>query len=218
MAERMEDISEVAIEWLIRLRDGSAEDWERFVEWLEADPMHSHAFDESIAADWLADGLPRSAPRPLQRPSEAPAPRRIGRRAFLGWGVAGVAAASLGYWSLRPDRQLYSIQTGPGELRSINLADGSRIELNGATRVELDRKDSRFAQLTDGEAFFQVAHNPAHPFRVAAGDAQVEVIGTAFNVVRTSGTIEVAVAEGAVRFDSARKRVRLECRHGASQC
>jgi transmembrane sensor len=61
----------------------------------------------------------------------------------------------------------------------------------------------------DGEAFFQVAHNPAHPFRVAAGDAQVEVIGTAFDVVRTPSTIEVAVAEGAVLVDAAPKRVRL---------
>jgi transmembrane sensor len=209
MAERTEDISEIAIEWLIKLRDGTGEDWERFVEWLEADPAHSQAFDEAMAADGLADGLPRSVPRPLHRPSEAPAPSRPARRAFLGWGAAGVLVASLGYWSLRPDRQLYAIETAPGEQRSINLADGSRVDLNGGTRLDLDRNNARFAQLAKGEAFFKIARNPAHPFRVDAGNAEVRVLGTAFNVVRTTSTIEVAVAEGAILFDGAQERVRV---------
>ena len=211
MAEGTDDIREVAIEWLIRLRGGTAEDWKLFVEWLEADPMHAEAFDEVAAADALIDGLPRRLPRTIQKPNEAPqAARLVRRRTVLGWGVAAVVAGSLGFWSLYPDRELYSIETAPGESRSINLADGSRIALNGATRLELDRGDARFVQLAEGEAFFQVSPDPSHPFKVAAGDTEVRVVGTAFNVVRTSSTIEVAIAEGTILFDADRERVRLD--------
>src|SRR4030095_13027311 len=134
MAEGTKDISEVATEWLIRLRDGTAEDGEQFVEWLEADPMHSKAFDEVEAADRFADGLQPSAARLLPGPKKATQPRRAGRRAFLGWSAAATVAALAGYWALLPDRQLYSIVTAAGERRSISLADGRPIVMKRRTR------------------------------------------------------------------------------------
>jgi transmembrane sensor len=41
-----------AIEWHVRLRDGSAAaDWEAFILWLEADPARSAAYDDVVRAD-----------------------------------------------------------------------------------------------------------------------------------------------------------------------
>ncbi len=97
-----------------------------------------------------------------------------------------------------------------GERRIVELDGGSSIELNGATRMTLDRHDPRFARLIDGEAYFRVAHDPARPFRVAVGDARIEVLGTRFNVVRAGDAIELAVAQGAVRFDEGDESARVE--------
>ncbi|WP_309662477.1 DUF4880 domain-containing protein [Sphingomonas sp.] len=40
-----------AISWHIRLRDGRAEDWDEFAEWLALDPQHSVAYDEVALGD-----------------------------------------------------------------------------------------------------------------------------------------------------------------------
>ena len=58
--------------------------------------------------------------------------------------------------------------------------------------------DNRSVSLTEGEAAFDIAHDPAHPFIVAAGDHQVEVLGTAFNVLNHGDRFAVAVERGVV--------------------
>jgi transmembrane sensor len=115
----------------------------------------------------------------------------------------------IGYTSLSSSTDLYSIETVPGERRAIALDDGSRIHLNGASRVTLDRESPRFARLERGEALFEVVHKDADPFRVEAGEASIEDLGTVFNVSRREGAVSVAVAEGAVAISSGSKRVAL---------
>jgi transmembrane sensor len=90
-------------------------------------------------------------------------------------------------------------ETSKGERRTVELADGSSIVLNGGTRltVRLDG-DSRDVALTQGQALFDVAHDASRPFTVAAGDRTVRVLGTRFDVRRLDGQVAVSVARGAV--------------------
>jgi transmembrane sensor len=111
---------------------------------------------------------------------------------------------------LRQKPAEYSITTDPGHVRSITLGDGTRIALNGGSRLILDRKDARSAKLEFGEADFAVVHDARKPFVVDAGGTRIEDVGTRFNVVRAAGSTEVAVAEGAVLFDPDGASVRLE--------
>ncbi|MCC8154946.1 MAG: FecR domain-containing protein [Tannerellaceae bacterium] len=64
----------------------------------------------------------------------------------------------------------------------------------------------RIVQL-EGEAFFDVKHNPSQPFRVEAGELQVNVLGTSFSVdTRTRAeSISVILVEGKVSLSSNRK-------------
>ena len=91
------------------------------------------------------------------------------------------------------------VRTGAGERRTLTLADGSRVILNGRSAINIDVTDRhRRVEVVRGEALFQVARDQAHPFLVRAGDARVRVTGTRFEVHRRDGTVRLTVAEGSV--------------------
>ncbi|EGF94758.1 fec operon regulator FecR [Brevundimonas diminuta] len=92
--------------------------------------------------------------------------------------------------------------TPVGGHEAIELADGSVAELNTATRVRAAATDdTRQVWLDEGEAFFKVAHDTAHPFVVHAGRYRVTVLGTSFSVKRSGQDVSVSVLEGRVRVD-----------------
>lgn len=89
--------------------------------------------------------------------------------------------------------------TKVGETRTVALPDGSQVQLNTNTelRVAFSRGE-RNTRLLRGEAYFDVARQTARPFTVAAGSANVRVLGTAFNVERNPGNTRVSVTDGVV--------------------
>jgi transmembrane sensor len=209
-----ERIEEEAIGWVVRLRDAGPDDWETFTAWLEADPAHAAAYEEMALADADLDALRPSAPTP-SAPAwlapEAPARRRWAtRRTFLGGAIAAALVGMIGYGALAPDGSVYGVETRAGERRTVALADGSRVELNGGTRLMLDRDRPRFARIDHGEALFTIVHDPADPFEVAAGDDLLRDVGTIFNVEREQDLLEVGVAEGAVLFNPDGEAVALD--------
>jgi transmembrane sensor len=89
-------------------------------------------------------------------------------------------------------------------LRAQTLADGSVVELNGDSRIEVDYSASeRRVRLVSGEAHFVVAKNPGRPFFVSVGPVTVRAVGTAFNIRHSPAAIEVLVTEGTVRVEPA---------------
>ena len=201
MLRTRRQVEDEAIAWVIRLREADAEDWAEFTAWLESDPAHPQAYDEAALADAEAEALP-PAPPPLALPEPAnDEPARPARRAFLGWAVAASLALVAGFSFLAGGDGGQVYETAAGERREIALDDGSRILLNGETRVVLDEDRPRFASLEKGEALFHIVHDEARPFEVAAGDALLRDLGTVFNVVREPQRLEVAVAEGEVLYE-----------------
>ena len=144
---------------------------------------------------------------PLPEPANDE-PSRPGRRAFLGWAVAASLALVAGF-SFLGDGGGRTYETAAGERREIALDDGSRIVLNGDTRLVLDKDRPRFARLESGEALFRIVHDEARPFEVEAGDALLRDLGTVFNVVHEPRRLEVAVAEGEVLYNPAREAKHL---------
>ncbi|MEK9990657.1 MAG: FecR domain-containing protein, partial [Halieaceae bacterium] len=93
-----------------------------------------------------------------------------------------------------------TITTAIGEHRSIVLGDGSILTLNTRTeiRYHLDEK-RRHVDLLDGEALFNIAHDPTRPFIVSAGKTRVRALGTSFNIYKKSESdATVTVLEGLV--------------------
>ncbi len=94
-------------------------------------------------------------------------------------------------------------QTPIGERLTINLVDGSTVELNthSVLRAAISA-DTREVWLDSGEAFFDIAHRDGAPLVVHAGRKEVTVLGTKFSVRHdANGRVEVNVLEGLVRID-----------------
>lgn len=103
--------------------------------------------------------------------------------------------------------QTREITTGPAERTHIDLADGTRVALAPESRLRIaggyggDAREVEF----EGQAVFDVARDPARPFRVRTRGVVTEVIGTRFAVRAYAGEsdVSVALAEGAVRLRAA---------------
>lgn len=95
-----------------------------------------------------------------------------------------------------------SIITDAGQQKKIVLSDGSEVMLNCGSSL---RYTSGFIGKNrevylNGEAFFKVVHDPAHPFIVHTNRVKVQVLGTSFNVraYATDANSAISVATGKV--------------------
>lgn len=196
---------DAAIEWHIRLSDplATADGWAAFTDWLGADPENAAAYDAvsrddmALAATIALAGAPKS---PAENDNEDAHPRWYHRRTYLGLAAGGVLAMLASPFLMRGPN-LQTFETQPGEMREIALADGSRIVMNGATRIAVDQASGRFARLDAGEAAFIVKHDPAHSFDLRIAGSTLRDLGTIFDVRQDNDKFEVSVAEGAVRYN-----------------
>jgi transmembrane sensor len=95
----------------------------------------------------------------------------------------------------------HQLRTAIGEHTSFTLSDGSSVQLNTNSAVDI-----RFSQkhrqlvLIKGEALFTVAKDKKRPFTVYSGEQSFTALGTIFNVQKSQGVneLELIVTEGRV--------------------
>lgn len=108
-----------------------------------------------------------------------------------------------------------TVAAAVGERKEVIFQDGTRIFLNAGSTISYPERfglSERRVQL-DGEAYFEVAHNPQRPFVVETSDnASVRVLGTEFDVkaYRSDPTISVVLIRGSVEFARGISSYRLE--------
>lgn len=93
----------------------------------------------------------------------------------------------------------------PGR-RFINLPDGSSVILNEKSKLELSKNfnsNGKREVYLSGEAYFDITHDPLHPFVVHTGKFFTTVLGTAFNIKASPGnkTVTVTVTRGKVKVE-----------------
>jgi len=129
---------------------------------------------------------------------------------WIAWASAAVIALAVGFWFMNNQNGMSANQlvaeTNYQEKKEVTLVDGTKVWLNGNSQLSYPAtfgEDVRLVQLT-GEAFFDVAKNPAKPFIIATNKSKVTVLGTSFNVrSRLAENItEVVVKTGKVRLES----------------
>ncbi len=91
------------------------------------------------------------------------------------------------------------------------LADGSRLELSHAARIEVRSESQKRVELTqnDGHVRYDVSHVPGRTFVVSARGVQIQVKGTIFVVDIDSGKVSVNVERGIVRVAASSGEVDL---------
>lgn len=190
-------LRDAAVAWHVRLSSdlASAEDWLAFEVWIAASPSNLEAY-EVVEALWT------DLDQITLAPSVVGFKPRTRHRSGVWWGAIAaslVAAVVIGgtVWTNQPTTQTFA--TARGQPRVIALSDGSQITLNGGSRLSatLGRRERRVI-MADAEAVFDVAKDPARPFLIEAGDRQIRVVGTEFNVLHHAGEVRVTVRRGIV--------------------
>jgi transmembrane sensor len=186
-----------AFDWVMRL-DTAAGDpaiHGAFCAWLARSDAHATLYEQTRRV-W--DAAPRLSPalagQRRQAAHAAPPRRFMSRRQWLSAAAASVAVAVGIFREFEAD-----YRTSTGESERVALSDGSTLQLDtdSAVRISFETTKRRIVLLR-GRAFFEVAHDPARPFAVAAGNVEALALGTRFEVRRDDAQVAVSVLEGAV--------------------
>jgi transmembrane sensor len=203
-------IDEQAIAWLVEREEGFGPGRaDALAAWLRADARHAEAFARLAPALDVLGAMPefRAEVEAAWRDGEPAAPRPRAAR-WPAWAALGglAAALALGFFLFNraggDDGRRFA--TAPESRERVQLGDGSALELNAASAVRVTYTAAeRRVELEEGEAHFAVAKDAARPFVVRAGGVSVRAVGTAFNVRRAHGAVEVVVIEGRVEVAGA---------------
>jgi transmembrane sensor len=195
-----------AADWVVRLGapDAGEADWLAFEAWLTAAPGNRQAFDAVQALSMTIDANAEAIAAGLEM-SDEPRARRSrfsGRPAMATAAVAAVVLtvliAPMARNLLAPPPVVYA--TLKGERRTIQLPDGTRVQLNTSSRIKVQFAGGRReVAMDDAEAAFDVTHDPSRPFVIRVGDQTVQVVGTQFDVSNRQGLVSVTVRRGVVK-------------------
>lgn len=102
------------------------------------------------------------------------------------------------------------IASSYSDIELVLLEDGSTVSLRpNSSLYLLSEANGSVRYRLEGEAFFDIQSLTDRTFAVEAGDGQVEVMGTQFNLSEWGGRTEVYLKEGSVRFSDIRGRGQL---------
>ena len=218
-------IEDEAIAWLIKLDSDeptTVEQLRQLREWVARGPAHRDALDRASSA-WNDMDVLSALAVPLGRAgsgwltSFSNAIGRVMKPRYAGVAASVVLAFVALMFATQSERPIPSgIDGGThvtqiGEIRQLDLIDGSTVELNTNSILAIDLSAAQRAiYLTRGEAHFDVASDADAPFVVYTEFGTVEAVGTAFRVRVLSDEIEVTVTEGLVDIGAPFRPVKLD--------
>ncbi|MCO3076857.1 DUF4880 domain-containing protein [Pseudomonas aeruginosa] len=191
--QEQQQIRQQAAEWAIRLDGGDLDRSRREAldGWLAADPRHPAAL-ALAQRTWKQLGS-LAEPRTMVQTPVASAPRRAGgrRKGWRGWAAAAAVLLALGSaWNERDAgvSWLADHATGKGEVRILRLVDGSEVELDAQSAIDVayDSRERR-VRLLEGSAIFRAAPRAGRetrPFVVESAGGSTRALGTRFLVSR----------------------------------
>lgn len=99
---------------------------------------------------------------------------------------------------------LNEVSISPGSRSKIQLPDGSHVWINSSSKISYSKSFSSKSRevYLNGEAYFDVVHDPSHPFIVHTAAIDVKALGTAFNVKAYSNdpTVEATLIHGSIEI------------------
>jgi transmembrane sensor len=218
---RVETAELEAAAWHARLGEPrvSTQTIEDFFAW-RSKPENADAY-RRVEAAWTGSGRLAASPQ-IQAALDAAlssGPERKRSRslppALLAL-AAGLVIVALFYGSWVWLGARSGFETGVGEQRLVQLADGSSVQLDTDTRLRVRFSDGqRLVDLERGQALFTVAHDASRPFIVQADGTSVTAVGTVFDVRRDALGVRVTLVSGAV--DVAREGQGAPARLAAGQ-
>ncbi|MBC2381344.1 FecR family protein [Pseudomonas sp. WS 5106] len=192
-----EQIIQQAANWLTRLHDEDVTEADRhaFDAWCQADPRHAVAIERMRGLWGSLDTLPA-------KPARMALNRAFTPQRSRGVQVTGVLGVVLCAWLGLQHLPVWMAdqRTGVGERRQVVLEDGSRLQLNSNSAVDVKFDGhQRVIELLQGELWVDVAKDAQRPFVVRTDQGTATALGTRYLVKRAeNGTTLVTVIESTV--------------------
>ncbi len=197
--------------WMARLWADDASDRDRAAcaAWRAEHPDHERAWQCLQGIDGKLGSVPGEVARQvLSRPQEPASQRRRKLMRMLGFGLVAAGAMRLASETPAWQQALADASTGRGEVREMQLPDGTRVVLGPDTAFDLRfSQGERRLRLLRGEIMVTTAHESGasyRPFRVAVAQGCVEALGTRFTVRAGDDDARVKVHEGMVQVSMGR--------------
>ena len=211
-----------AIKWLVKTEHGPLREQEEnaFQTWIKQSDAHKAAFD-TLHSTWDMMTLTAFDKATTETPLSSQPQRswaqtlvevftslQAPKPVLAATTLLAISVFTFAYWDTgnpsenglnSPKNITDQFATAVGEQSDHTLKDGSSIRLNTNTQLTAQMtSDSRRINLLNGEAFFNVSHDPSRPFVIKAGAHEVTVLGTKFSVYKHSAIVEVSVQSGHV--------------------
>jgi transmembrane sensor len=203
-SSRIDDIAQdEALAWREALKRDDP-DWDGYVAWLEADPRHRDAINQLDLADAAVADHREQIRYLLSADVRAVRPRTRVSRILLSAGAAAAAvvAAIVVVPAFRATDSVRSYAADDRKARVVDLGDGIRVALAPGSRILVRDGDATRIELSKGDLFLDVRHDPARTLTVSAGNYSITDVGTRFAVNRAGNELLVGVSEGAVAVSS----------------
>jgi len=192
---------EAAATWYVQLNEGVVDEacTQAWQQWLGADPLHAEAWArvEAFQRQWAT--VPVHAARSSLDAAQTQ------RREVLKI-LSVLLAVGGGTWMVSTPLSNYGLlaqqSTGARERRSLRLEDGSQVELNANTALDVSFDGQlRLVRLYRGEILVQTARDPGQrPFVVETMNGRIHALGTRFNVRQMADLTRVGVLQSAVEI------------------
>jgi transmembrane sensor len=193
----------------------------QFERWYESDPANAAAF-ESVRGNFRRAGLLRESSRRWDRELQ-PSPGRPAPAIRYAWAAAlavvllvPVAWLLVGRGMIVGDTNAMMLATRTGEIRQVDLEDGSRLTLDTGTSVEIDiAHGHRDATVRSGRVRFNIVPASA-PFLVHAGPSIVRSNDAIIDVTSAGAQARVDVIAGNASVSTAAPIAAVTARSGES--
>lgn len=189
-----------AAQWLALMESGAANERDRanLQHWRDSHPSHEQAWQKAQLLRQRFSDLPSAlAMASLDRP-------QVSRRKVLKRAVGAVALVPTAWLISRQlplDAWRADLRTATGESRQVRLADGSELQLNTASAVDVDMQH-RHLRLVAGEIALNVPGTS--PLTLQTRFGQVVVSQGAVCVRHSQASCKVSVLKGTVQLQPVR--------------
>lgn len=195
-----------AASWMARLwsDDATKADQLACEAWRQAAPEHEQAWQNLLSVAERFNAIPTPiGKKALLESSE----NRTSRRQLLQWLGVMLTSSGLGLGISKTEswQQAFAdYQTATGEIRTVQLADGTQIILNTGTAIDVTfDNQQRLIQLHHGEIEVITGHHAGyqdHDLFVFTTHGRIQALGTQFTVRQNKNDTRVSVSEGAVEI------------------